>query len=112
MGDLAGRQFADVEALDTGSSDTAIPGGTLAALGIEPVGERPYRLADETLVQYQVGQALVRLEGEDLVVLVVFLPQSATPLLGATTLETFGLGVDPKGKRLIRVPGLLKDLRQ
>ena len=26
VGDLAGRQFADVEALDTGSSDTAIPG--------------------------------------------------------------------------------------
>jgi hypothetical protein len=32
------------------------------------------------------------------------------PILGAITLEEFGLGVDPVGHRLIRVPGLLKTL--
>jgi hypothetical protein len=30
------------------------------------------------------------------------------PLLGAFTLEGFGLGVDPVNRRLIPVPGLLK----
>ena len=33
------------------------------------------------------------------------------PILGAFTLEGFGLGVDPVNRRLIRVPGLLKILR-
>jgi clan AA aspartic protease len=109
IGDLTGQRFVPVEALvDTGSSDTAIPQNVLAELGITPVGERPYRLADERIVEYPVGQARVRLDGQDLVVLVVFTPERTMPLLGATTLETFGLGVDPKGKRLIPVPGLMK----
>jgi clan AA aspartic protease len=109
VGDLAGQRFAQVEALvDTGSSDTSVPENVLADLGIEPIGERPYRLADERIVRYPVGQARVRLDGQDLVVLVVFIPQRTMPLLGATTLETFGLGVDPKGKQLIPVPGLMK----
>ena len=109
IGELTGQRFVPVEALvDTGSSDTSIPRNVLADLGIAPVGERPYRLADERIVEYPVGQARVRLDGQDLVVLVVFLPEGTMPLVGATTLETFGLGVDPKGKQLVPVPGLLK----
>lgn len=109
IGDLTGQRFVPVEALvDTGSSDTSIPQNVLSELGILPVGERPYRLADERIVEYPVSQARVRLDGQDLVVLVVFTPEDTMPLLGATTLETFGLGVDPKGKCLIPVPGLMK----
>ena len=109
VGDLNAQRFVPVEALvDTGSSDSSIPENVLAELGISPVGERPYRLADERVVDYPVGQARVRLDGQDLVVLVVFLPEGTMPLLGATTLETFGLGVDPKGKQLVPVPDLMK----
>ena len=108
VGDLSGQRFIDVEALvDTGASDTVLPASTLAGLGIEPVARRTFRLADERTVDYQIGQARVRLHGEDFIVLVVFAPEGTTPLLGATTLETFGLGVDPIGHRLIPVPGLL-----
>ena len=78
----------------------------LASLGIEAVARRSFRLADGRIVNYHVGQARVRLEGEDLVVLVVLAPERAIPLLGASTLETFGLGVGPQSKRLISVPGL------
>ena len=108
VGDLLGRRFIDVEALvDTGASDTVLPANTLTGLGIEPVAWRTFRLADERTVDYQVGQARIRLEGEDCIALVVFAPEGTMPLLGAATLETFSLGVDPKGKRLIPVPGLL-----
>jgi hypothetical protein len=34
-------------------------------------------------------------------------PDQAPQLLGAQTLETFGLGVDPLGKRLIQVDAYL-----
>ena len=109
VGDLNGQRFVPVEALvDTGSSDTSILQDVLEELGIVPVGERPYRLADERIVEYPVGQARVQLDGQDLVVLVVFIPEGSMPLLGATTLETFGLGVDPKGNQLLPVPGLMK----
>lgn len=109
VGDLAGQRFLPVEALvDTGSSDTSIPRNVLAELGIEPVEERPYTLADERIVLYPVGQARILLDGRDLVVLVVFIPEGTMPLLGASTLETFSLGVDPKGKQLVPVPGLMK----
>ncbi|PKB82822.1 MAG: hypothetical protein BZY88_03510 [SAR202 cluster bacterium Io17-Chloro-G9] len=108
VGDLMGRQFVGVEALvDTWASDTVLPANMLSRLGIEPFAWRTFRLTDERTVDYQVGQARIRLEGENLIVLVVFAPEGTTPLLGATTMETFALGVDPKGKRLIRVPGLL-----
>jgi hypothetical protein len=39
--------------------------------------------------------------------IVVFGDEGALPLLGAVTLEEFGLGVDPIARKLIPVPGLL-----
>ena len=109
VGNLYGQQFTDVEALvDTGASDTTLPESVLEQLGIQPISRRSFRLADERLVEYPVGQARLRLDGDEFIVLVVFTPDGTMPLLGATTLETFSLGVDPKGKRLIPVPGLLK----
>jgi predicted aspartyl protease len=48
------------------------------------------------------------MEGQELIVLVVFAPEGMDPLLGATALETFGLAVDPINLRLVPVPALLK----
>lgn len=109
LGDPATRQFAEVEALvDTRASDTMMPQSLLARLGIDVVDRHTYRLADETLVEYDVGEARLRLDDREMTVKVIFGPDGSTPLLGATALEIFHLGVDPVGQRLIRVPGLLK----
>ncbi len=109
IGDLAGRQFVAVDALvDTGASDTVLPQDVLDKLGVTPIVRRPFRLADERIVEYAVGQARIRLSGEEFIVLVIFAPEGTLPLLGATTLETFSLGVDPKAQRLMPVPGLLR----
>ena len=104
-----GQQFIDVVALvDTGASDSVLPRDTLAQLGIQPVDRFTYRLADERVVEYEVGEARIRIEGRERTIQVVFGPEGVTPLLGATTLEVFHLGVDPIEQRLIPVPGLLK----
>ena len=67
VGDLAGDQFRPVETLvrlrRTGSSDTAIPENILRDVGVVPTGQRRFRLADESLVTYPIGQARVRLLG-------------------------------------------------
>ena len=109
VGDLAGQQFVDVEALvDTGATYTSIPENILAHLGIEPRESRPFELADDRIVEYPVGYASIRLEEKEIIALVVFAPEGTASLLGATTLETAGLALDPIHRRLIPVPALLK----
>lgn len=111
VGDLAGERFIALEAVvDTGASDTFLPGDVLDSLGIARTERHPYQLADDTTIEYDVGQATIRLDGRERFVLVVFGPDAVTPLLGATTLELFHLGVDPVGHRLIPVPGMLRVL--
>lgn len=108
VGDPSGQQFIEVEALvDTGASDTVLPENVLVQLGVKPVDRFTYELADNSIAEYEVGEARVRLDGRERTTQVVFGPPGVTPLLGATTLEIFHLVVDPIHKRLIPVPGLL-----
>ena len=109
IGDSQGRQFVKIEALvDTGATHTLLPRDVLLHLAIQVIDRVSFQLADERVVDYEVGEARIRLDGKERTVLVVFGPQGAKPLLGATTLELFNMGVDPIKSRLIPVPGLLK----
>jgi clan AA aspartic protease len=109
IGSLAGAQFTEVTALvDTGSTYSTLPGSLLARLGVVQEGYRRFELADNRVVEYPIGQARLRLEGQELIVLVVFALEDTDALLGATTLEIFGLGVDPIRQQLVPVTALLK----
>ena len=106
VGNLSGEQLIEVPALvDTGSSYTSLPSSLLTQLGVLPTGRRPFRQADDRIVQRQTGHARFRLNGDEVITLVVFDPEDAEPLLGALTLEAFGLGVDPVNQQLIPVTG-------
>ena len=108
IGDLARGQFIDITALvDTGTTYAALPESILTRLQVEQEGYRRFELADNRIVEYPVGHARIRLEGQELIVLVVFVPADGEPLLGATVLEIFGLAVDPVRQRLVPVPALL-----
>ena len=97
--------FIEVTALvDTGATYTTLPASLLTRLGVQPIERRLFRLADDRQIEYPVGQARLRLEGRELVGLVVFAHEDAEPLLGATALEIFGMGVDPLEQRLIPLP--------
>jgi aspartyl protease family protein len=111
VGDLSGQHFVELSALvDTGATYTSIPENTLAQLGIEVVERRPFELADDRIAEYGIGQARIRLDGRELIVVVVFAPEDSAPLLGATALEIFGFGVDPLRQSLVPVNALLKSL--
>ncbi len=57
VGDPAGRQFVEVEALvDTGTSDSMVPRSLLTRLGIDVIDRYTYRLADEKVVEYDIGE--------------------------------------------------------
>ncbi len=105
---MAGRRFVRVDALvDTGASHTVLPRPLLEELGVTPVHRVPFRLADDRRVEYDMGQAVIRLHGLEISVMVVFGDPDSAPLLGASTLEMFNLGVDPVSQRLMPVEGLL-----
>ena len=56
---------------------------------------------------WEVAEIRVRLEGRERTVLAFLAPDASPTLLGAQTLETFGLGVDPLAKRLVPVDAFL-----
>lgn len=109
IGTSSAGEFTQVEALvDTGATYTVLPSEALARLGIQAMETVSFELADDRIVEYQVGEARVRLDGRERTTLVVFGPQGSAPLLGATTLQLFNLAVDPTRERLYPVPVLLK----
>ena len=106
---VGGEQFELIEALvDPGASYTWIPRDLLERLAVRPDEERVFVLADGREVRYPMAWVRVRLDSRIQPTLVVCGDSGTEPLLGAFTLEGFGLGVDPVNRRLIPVPGLLK----
>ena len=92
--------------VDTGSTYTSLPESLLAELGIEREETDVFELADNRLVEYDLGDIRLRLEGREHYVPVIFAPDNATPLVGAVTLEILRLGIDPLSETLVPVNAL------
>ena len=107
IGDPAGQRYETIEAIvDTGSTYTWVPKDALARLGVEPQSKREFETADGRVIERDVGRTWIRIDGKSEITLVVFGDEGSTPLLGAYTLEGFGLAADPLGRRLVPVRGL------
>lgn len=108
IGDPAGQRWEVVEALvDTGASYTLIPRSILEGLGVSGTFRRRFVLADGREAECEMAETRVRLDGQPRTTLVIFGEERMMPLLGAYTLEGFGLAPDPVNRRLVPVPGLL-----
>ncbi len=110
IGDPQGEQFEGVSVLvDTGSTYTVLPRSLLERLNVEPTDRGRFRLADGRTIEEDIGQTWLRVNGKQVITLVVFGDEGAAPLLGAYALEGLLLGADPVGKRLVPVEGLLME---
>ena len=108
IGDPSGERFEQVDALvDSGATYTFVPGSLLRELGVEPHRTMSLQMADGTRIQRDFGRAWLKLDGEREVSPVIFGDEGVTPLLGAVTLEIFGLGIDPVNTRLVPVTALV-----
>ena len=106
VGDPQGERYETLEAMvDTGATYSWIPRDVLAKLGVQPEFRRQFMTADGRAIEREVAETRVRLDGQQLTTMVVFGDEGSVPLIGAYTLEGFGLAADPLGKRLIPVPG-------
>lgn len=100
--------WATVVALvDTGASITSAPSSVLSELGVEPAAKQLFQFAQDETRLMDIGYARVRLEGREIITQMLFNDEGTQPLLGAMALEGAYLGVDPIGKRLVPVPGLM-----
>lgn len=88
---------------DTGASYLSLPARVLERMGYRPIGDQRVVFATGETAIWRVTEIRVRLEGRERTVLAFLADEGAPKLLGAQTLETFGLGVDPLGRRLVPV---------
>ena len=93
-----------LEALvDTGAGYTVVPRQVLEALGCAPHRLQPVRFADGRVEEWPVAEVGVECEGRRATTTVLMGSAPGPVLLGATTLEELGLGVDPINRRLVPV---------
>ena len=94
----------DIDLLvDTGATYMRLPAEVVTALALPILEERPAELASGERVRYGVGEVRVRLEDREFPNIFVAGPAGCPALLGAITLEAFGLAADPVHQRLLPV---------
>lgn len=86
--------------VDSGAHYTVLPAALVKKLGVKPSFEQEFSLADGRIVKRSVGGAIINFQGRELPSPVILGEKDDDPLLGVTTLESFGLMLDPF-KRLI-----------
>jgi clan AA aspartic protease len=87
--------------VDTGSTYTVMPAPLLEKLGIASEWTSVFELADGRREEYPLAEIRVKVNGEERTTICIFGPPESEPLLGAYTLEGFGLAADPVNRRLV-----------
>ena len=91
--------------VDTGSTYTWVSATFLHRLGVQPTEQRRVLTIEGKAVDRPAAEILITLEGRTLHTLCLFGESGDLEVLGAYTLEGFGLAVDPVQRRL--VPAIL-----
>ena len=88
--------------VDTGALYSFVPEDRLQEIGISPLRSRELILADGRRDRRLLGEALFTLPelNETLTNQVIFAPKNSMYLIGATTLESFAVEVDPASQKL------------
>ncbi len=96
--------------IDSGAVYSVVPEAILTKLGIKPLTQEQFRLADGTKILRKKGVALFkygeRLGGAD----AIFGEEGDATFLGALTLEALGLSLDPLKRELRPLPLLLTNV--
>ena len=96
-----GHRTADVSCLvDSGAVYSLVRGRILLKLGIRPHSTREFVLDNGEIIRRRLATAMFEYEGRRGDSLVIVGESGDDPLLGATTLEGFGLVLDPFRREL------------
>jgi aspartyl protease family protein len=87
--------------VDTGAVYTVLPETIWRTLKLKPQRELEFSLADGTTITRQVSECRFTIEGQSATSPVVLAEPRDSPLLGAVTLETLGLMLNPLSRELL-----------
>jgi predicted aspartyl protease len=97
--------------VDSGAMYTVLTRSVWEGLGLKPMGEMEFVLADGTVIRRAISEALLELPGYGERHTPVVLGESEDEnLLGIVTLEIFGLVLDPFRRELRPARGLMKTM--
>lgn len=88
--------------VDSGATYTVVPEEVVKKIGLKPNFYREFTLADGRKVQRPIGEARIRYGTEEIAIPVVLGQKGDSALLGALTLEAFGLALDPFQRKIYR----------
>lgn len=97
--------------VDSGAVYSLVPGKILDQLEIEPYKEMSFSLADGTTLKRKVCSAYFEFEGDGGPAPVVYGEEGDEPLLGATTLESLGLVLNPFTRTLHPMRMLMANIK-
>ena len=104
IGTPQGDYFEQIAVLvDTGASITVVPREMLERLGVPAIDREPFELADGRIVEREIGETRVRVEGRVRTTQIAFGEPGDAAVLGVSTLEAVLLAVDPVNQSLIPV---------
>src|SRR5205085_8752006 len=98
--------------VDSGAVYSLVPGKVLDELGIEPYREMNFALADGTSIKRKVCSAYFEYEGEGGPAPVIYGEEGDEALLGAMTLESLGLVLNPFTRTLHPMRMLLAGIKK
>ena len=101
-----GDRTETVDALvDTGASYSMFPRSMLERLGIEKRFVLPFEQTDGSVVDRDVGRAVLVINGDESPMRVIFGDEGTDPLIGSNALQEFLLLIDPVGEQLVARTG-------
>ncbi len=97
-----GKKAIDVEFLvDSGAKYTLLPEKFWKELGLEPIDEASFVLADGTTITRKISEVWVEYAGRGRTVQVILGEGNDEALLGVLTLEALGLMLNPFSRELL-----------
>jgi predicted aspartyl protease len=96
-----GRKSVEIDFLiDSGAVYSLVPKARLKSIGISPYKTLTFTFPDGSTLSREVGDAYSEFRGDGGAAPVIFGEDGDQPLLGATTLESLGLVLDPFHRKL------------
>ena len=93
--------------VDTGASYTLLPGSMLRRLGVVPQRRLEFESANGEIIEHDIGEVRVRVDGVEATTTAIFGGDATEGLMGAHTLESVTMVVDPVNRRLAPTRALL-----
>lgn len=93
---------AEAELLvDTGATLSWVPRDVVERVGAPHLQRWSFQMADGRIIERETAGAIIQLDGRQASVTLVLAEPGDACLLGVTTLETLGFGVDPIRRQLV-----------